>query len=83
MIMVVGNIDIVQTVTQMVLAIAWVLVGGIALGLCIPATFKIFDAATPGLEEMKELEKGNMAVAIVLGSVVLTLGLVAHAVLSP
>ena len=80
--MVVGNIDIVQTVTQMVLAVAWVLVGGIALGLCIPVTFKIFDAATPGLEEMKELEKGNMAVAIVLASVVITLGIVSHAVLT-
>jgi uncharacterized membrane protein YjfL (UPF0719 family) len=81
--MVAQTIDIVQTVTQMVLAIAWVLVGGIALALCIPATFKIFDAATPGLEELKELQKGNIAVAIVLASVVLTLGMVAHAVLTP
>ncbi|MDP7081106.1 MAG: DUF350 domain-containing protein [Candidatus Undinarchaeales archaeon] len=52
-------------------------------GLCIPLTFKIFDAVTPGIEEMEELKKGNSAVAMVLTGMVITLGMVAHAVLSP
>lgn len=81
--MMIGTIDVGQTILQMVLGMAWVLVGGISLGLCIPLTFKIFDAVTPGIEEMEELKKGNTAVAMVLTGMVITLGMVAHAVLSP
>jgi len=37
---------------------------------------KFFDMMTPGLDEVEELRKGNIAVAIVIASVILAIGLV-------
>lgn len=45
-----------------------------ALGLVI--AIKIFDAATTKVDEWKEINNGNMAVAVVISSVILSVGYV-------
>jgi uncharacterized membrane protein YjfL (UPF0719 family) len=57
-------------------AFAWTLVSSLAMGVALGIVTKIFDAFTPGLDEIEELRKGNVAVGIVLAAVILATGLV-------
>lgn len=57
-------------------AILWSLVSAVSMGLSMGLVIKIFDMLTPGIDEMEELRKGNIAVAIVLGAVILAFGIV-------
>jgi len=57
-------------------AVLWALVSAVAMGLSMGLVIKIFDMLTPGIDEMEELRKGNIAVAIVLGAVILAFGIV-------
>lgn len=57
-------------------AFAWTLAAALAMGLSLGIVTKIFAALTPGLDEMDELRKGNVAVGIVLGAVVIATGIV-------
>lgn len=57
-------------------AFVWALTAALAMGVSLGIVIKIFDAFTPGLDEIDELRKGNVAVAIVLGAVVLATGIV-------
>jgi len=41
--------------------------------------FKVFDWITPKLDVEKELAEKNMAVAIVVGAVLIAIGLIVHA----
>ena len=55
-------------------AFAWSLVSALAMGMSLGIVTKIFDAFTPGLNELEELRKGNVAVGIVLAAVILATG---------
>ncbi|MBS2036162.1 DUF350 domain-containing protein [bacterium] len=57
-------------------AFAWTLVSALAMGVSLGIVIKIFDAFTPGLNEIEELRKGNVAVGIVLAAVILATGIV-------
>lgn len=57
-------------------ACAWAILSAIFMGLGTGLGVKLFDLVTPGLDEMEELRKGNMAVAIVLAAVILAIGIV-------
>lgn len=53
-------------VIQLVISLAFAM-GSIYLGL------KVFDSLTEGIDEMDELKKGNVAVAILLGAVIFSI----------
>jgi len=57
-------------------AFAWTLVSALAMGISLGIVIKIFDAFTPGLNEIEELRKGNVAVGIVLAAVIIATGVV-------
>jgi len=57
-------------------AFAWCIVAALSMGLSLGIVVRIFDMLTPGLDEIDELRKGNVAVAIVLGAVILASGFV-------
>ena len=57
-------------------AFAWTLLSALAMGVSLGIVIKIFDAFTPGLDEIDELRKGNVAVGIVLAAVILATGIV-------
>lgn len=65
-----------QIFTELGRAFAWTLVSALAMGVALGIVTKIFDAFTPGLDEIEELRKGNVAVGIVLAAVILATGLV-------
>lgn len=56
--------------------LGWSLVAALCLGVGLGLTVKIFDLTTPGLDEVEELKKGNIAVAIVLAAVIISVGFV-------
>ena len=55
---------------------AWCIVAALSMGLSLGIVIRIFDMLTPGLDEIDELRKGNVAVAVVLGAVILACGFV-------
>ncbi len=57
-------------------AFAWAIVSAFAMGISLGVVIKIFDAFTPGLNEIEELRKGNVAVGIVLSAVIVATGIV-------
>lgn len=63
-------------------ACAWAILSAIFMGLGTGLGVKLFDLVTPGLDEMEELRKGNMAVAIVLAAVILAIGFVMASLLA-
>ncbi|MBI3927418.1 MAG: DUF350 domain-containing protein [Armatimonadetes bacterium] len=56
--------------------LGWSLVAALCMGIGLGLTVKVFDYTTPGLDEIEELKKGNMAVAVVLGAVIISVGFV-------
>lgn len=54
----------------------WAVVGSIAMAVGLVIAIKIFDLATTKINEWEEIGKGNMAVAVVIASVILSVGYV-------
>ncbi len=63
-------------------ACAWAVLSAIFMGFGTGLGVKLFDLVTPGLDEMEELRKGNIAVAIVVAAVIVAIGYVMGSVLS-
>lgn len=63
-------------------ACGWAFLSAILMGMGTGLGVKIFDLMTPGVDELEELRKGNVAVAIVVASVILAIGYVMGSVLS-
>jgi uncharacterized membrane protein YjfL (UPF0719 family) len=55
--------------------IGWGLIAAFTMSLSMGILLKIYDMMTP-INEWKEIEKGNIACAIVMASVILAYGLV-------
>lgn len=69
--------------TAYLITFGWALVGSIGTGIGIIITLKLFDLSTPKLDEWDLIRQGNMAMAVVLAAVIVSLGLVVSAVVHP
>ncbi len=67
---------------QYLMAFGWAVVGAIGMGVGLAVAFKIFTAFTADLDEIEELKKGNVAVAIVLASAIISMGIVVAVMVS-
>ena len=63
-------------VLQYLVTVGWAIAGAISMGIGLGVALRVFTALTPNLNEMEELRKGNLAVAIVLAAVILAMGIV-------
>lgn len=64
-------------------ALGWAIVGAVAMAIALVLLLKVFTWLTP-IDEWAELRQGNVAVAIVIGAVVIAFALVvAAAIPSP
>jgi uncharacterized membrane protein YjfL (UPF0719 family) len=61
----------------------WALVGAVSMGVGLAVALKIFTVLTPGIDEMEELKKGNMSVAVVLAAVIISMGIVVAVTVMP
>ncbi len=59
----------------------WVLFAAVAMAMSLIILLKVYDFMTPRIDEQEELKKGNIAVAIVMGSLILAFGFVTGMVL--
>jgi uncharacterized membrane protein YjfL (UPF0719 family) len=75
------DVDLLRILINMVWAVAWAVVGGISFAMVISIGIRLFNALVPGLDEIEELKKGNMAVALVFAVFMLSLTAVVVAVL--
>lgn len=66
---------------NMVLAILWSLVAAIGFAGAIGIGLKVFSVLTPGFDEMEELKKGNMGVAVLWAAFVIAVAIVVVGVL--
>lgn len=63
-------------------ACGWAFLSALLMGIGTGLGVKFFDMMTPGVDEMEELRKGNVAVAIVIAAVIISIGFVMGMVLS-
>jgi len=60
---------------QYLITFGWALTGAISMALSLSILLKVFTWITP-IDEWKEIEKGNMSMAIVLAAVIVGTALV-------
>lgn len=68
---------------QYLVTFGWALVGAVSMGVGLAVALKIFTVLTPGIDEIEELKKGNMGVAIVMAAVILAMGVVVAITVMP
>lgn len=56
--------------TQYVITIGWAIAGAVSMALSLAILIAIFSKLTP-INEWEEIKKGNMAVAIIMASVLI------------
>lgn len=61
----------------------WALVGSLSMGIGIIVTLRMFDWSTKDVDEWELVKQGNIPVAIILASVVISLGIVVSAAIHP
>ncbi|MDB4863542.1 DUF350 domain-containing protein [Pirellulaceae bacterium] len=69
--------------TAYLITAGWALVGSISVGVGIIVALKLFTLSTRDVDEWKLIKEGNMPMAIILASVVISLGLVISAAIQP
>jgi len=76
-----SQIDLADLLANMGLAIAWTLVAAVSFALAISIGIRLFSALVPGLDEIQELKKGNLAVAAVWAAFMICLTAIVVAIL--
>ena len=59
----------------------WAVVGTLSMGIGLIITLKLFTLSTTEINEWKQIEEGNMAMAVVLAAVIIALGIVVTGVI--
>jgi len=65
--------------TAYLITFGWALVGSISMGLGIIITLRMFDLSTRNVDEWELVKQGNIPIAIILASVIISLGIVVAA----
>ena len=61
----------------------WALTGSISMSLGIIVALKLFTLSTRDVDEWKLIREGNMPMAVILASIVVSLGIVIAAAIRP
>ena len=75
--------DLPNIVNAYAITFGWAIVGSFSMGLGIIIAVKLFDLATPRLDEWDLIAKGNVAMAIVLAAIILAVGFVIASAVHP
>jgi hypothetical protein len=76
-----NQLDLARLLANMGLAIAWTVVAAVSFALAVSIGIRLFSALVPGLDEIQELKKGNLAVATVWAVFMISLTAIVVAVL--
>ncbi|MFM7074372.1 MAG: DUF350 domain-containing protein [Planctomycetota bacterium] len=69
--------------TAYIITFGWAIVGSLSMGIGIMITLKLFTFTTRELDEWGLIRQGNLAMAIVLAAVILSLGWVVSSAVRP
>lgn len=61
----------------------WAVVGSLSMGIGIIITLRLFDWSTTDVDEWQLIKDGNMAMAVVLAAVIVSLGIVVSSAIHP
>ncbi|WP_417379484.1 DUF350 domain-containing protein [Gimesia sp.] len=61
----------------------WALVGSVSMGLGIIIAIKMFDLSTKDVDEWELVKQGNIPIAIILASMIISLGIVVSSAIHP
>ena len=61
----------------------WALVGSTSMGIGIIIALKLFDYSTRDVDEWALIKQGNLAMAIIIAAVILSLGIVVSSAIRP
>ena len=60
----------------------WAVVGSVSMGVGIIVTLKMFTLSTRTVDEWQLIKEGNMAMAVILAAVIISLGIVVAAAIN-
>lgn len=72
--------DATQILTSYAVTFGWAMVGSVSMGLGVFIALKIFTVATRDVDEWKLIREGNMAMAVILAALILSLRIVVASV---
>ena len=72
-----------EILKEYMVVIGWGITAAITMSFSMAIVFAIFTKLTPNLDEVEELKKQNIAVGIVLGSLLIATGIVIAAGVVP
>lgn len=61
----------------------WAIVGSVSVGIGIIIALKLFDLSTTKVDEWELIKQGNLAMAMILSAVIISLGLVIASAVHP
>ena len=71
-----GPSPIVLQLISWLFTLGYALIAAVSMGIGLGVAFKIFTMLTPGIDEIEELKKGNISVAVVIAAVIISMGAV-------
>jgi uncharacterized membrane protein YjfL (UPF0719 family) len=72
-----------QIIADYIITFGWAIVGSISMGVGIIITLKLFTLVTTNIDEWKEIKEKNIAVAIVIASIILSCAWVVSSIIRP
>lgn len=72
-----------QILIDYIVTFGWAIVGSVSIGIGVIITLWMFDKFTRGLDEWSELKNNNIAVAIVVASLVFACAWVVSSIIRP
>jgi len=61
----------------------WAIIGSVSMGIGIALALKLFTLSTPRLDEWELIKQGNLAMAVVLASIIVAVGVVIASAVRP
>jgi len=68
---------------QYLVTVGWAIAGALSMGIGLAVALQVFTVLTPKIDEIEELKKGNIGVAIVLAAVILATAIVVAVAVMP
>jgi uncharacterized membrane protein YjfL (UPF0719 family) len=68
---------------QYLVTVGWAVAAAVSMGIGLAVALKVFSVLTPKIDEIEEIKRGNIAVAIVLAAVVLAMAVVVALTIMP
>lgn len=69
--------------TAYLITFGWAVVGSVSMGIGIIIALKLFDLSTRKVDEWELIKQGNIAMAIIIASIILSLGIVVSSAIRP